>query len=498
MSWFKFTYLRYGSGAKDPTLEVSASSYDLYGGDNTLTVPLTYNGNGEITVSSSNTSVATVTYNNGNIVITYIVTGSVTITVHASKTAKFKEKQITFGVNCSRSTTTMTVSKTTMSIAGGTGSGTFTYTCNGDGTISVTSSNTNVATVSRSGTTITVTYKTAGSATITVSMADGTKYAATSKTCAVTCSKSNPTYTAPTAKSLTYTRTNASTITAQALLNAGTITSGHGTIQYSSNNSSWSTTIPTGTTAKTYTVYWRIVGNAKYNDKASASISATIAKRKLNIPALTTSAFNNTSIGSHSVTSNSNYNSVYMTTGGTWSATTIGTYSVSWSLRDTGSCTWSDNTTAAKSASWTCTYYSYNRGASKDSSWNGASITFKGHKGAGSGNYCYYEGNEGSADMMMENKGGSQTDKYITLALNSTIPSGKTIYVWVNQAKYSSYTNATFRLQVQTSSGGSYSTVGTWSYPNTTVSYKATSNVTGIRLYPSGQSYTYIYAVYAR
>ena len=97
----------------------------------------------------------------------------------------------------------------------------------------------------------------------------------------VACSiaKATPTYTAPTAKSLTYTGS------AQALLNAGSTS--HGTIQYSSNNSSWSTTIPSQTNAGSYTSYWRLVGDANHNDVASTSISTTIAKASQSAPTAT-------------------------------------------------------------------------------------------------------------------------------------------------------------------------------------------------------------------
>ena len=78
------------------------------------------------------------------------------------------------------------------------------------------------------------------------------------------------TYTAPTAKSLTYTGSE------QVLLNAGSATGG--ILQYSSDNSSWSTTIPSGITAGNYLTYWRIVGNENYQDKASERIDVSIAK----------------------------------------------------------------------------------------------------------------------------------------------------------------------------------------------------------------------------
>ena len=98
----------------------------------------------------------------------------------------------------------------------------------------------------------------------------------------ITIKKANPTYTAPTAKTgLVY------NTSAQALLNGGSASGG--TLQYSSNNSTWSTTIPTGTNASTYTSYWRIVGDSNHNDKASASINTTISPKTVNSPTITLS-----------------------------------------------------------------------------------------------------------------------------------------------------------------------------------------------------------------
>ena len=78
-----------------------------------------------------------------------------------------------------------------------------------------------------------------------------------------------PSYSAPTAKTLTYTGL------AQDLLNAGSSTAG--TIQYSTDETNWSTTIPQGTNANTYTVYWRFVGSeVTYVD--STQIEVTIVK----------------------------------------------------------------------------------------------------------------------------------------------------------------------------------------------------------------------------
>ena len=139
----------------------------------------------------------------------------------------------------------------------------------GDGTVTYSSSNTSVATVNSSGQ---VTIVGAGNTTITATVTDGptSHYEVTTVSYSLNVAKANPTYTAPSAKSLTY---NGSS---QALLNAGSTS--HGTIQYSSDGSSWSTTIPSQTNAGSYTCYWRLIGDSNHTDVSSTSISTTIAK----------------------------------------------------------------------------------------------------------------------------------------------------------------------------------------------------------------------------
>ena len=87
-------------------------------------------------------------------------------------------------------------------------------------------------------------------------------------------SKKDPDYTAPTAKTgLTYNGR------AQALINQGSTTGG--TMQYKLGNGEYSTTIPTATDAGTYTVYYKVVGNATYNDTIEQSITVTIKQATL-------------------------------------------------------------------------------------------------------------------------------------------------------------------------------------------------------------------------
>ena len=98
-------------------------------------------------------------------------------------------------------------------------------------------------------------------------------FAPLSNTVAVTISKAASSITStPTAQSLTY---NGS---AQTLVNAGTASGG--TMNYSLDNSSWSTSIPTATNADDYTVYYKVVGDANHADYTPSpnTVAVTINK----------------------------------------------------------------------------------------------------------------------------------------------------------------------------------------------------------------------------
>jgi len=85
----------------------------------------------------------------------------------------------------------------------------------------------------------------------------------------VTVAKATPTVTAPTAKTLIYTGE------AQELVTAGSTTGGE--MQYSLDGTNYSTTIPKGTEAGNYTVYFKVVGGDNYADTPAASFTVTIA-----------------------------------------------------------------------------------------------------------------------------------------------------------------------------------------------------------------------------
>ena len=107
------------------------------------------------------------------------------------------------------------------------------------------------------------------------------KYATVTGTVTIKVNKADPTFTAPTAQeNLTYTGRE------QALITAGM--TDHGTMQYSlTENGKYSQNIPTGTDAGTYTVWYRVFGDANHNDTAPASVAVSIGKKPLTITGVT-------------------------------------------------------------------------------------------------------------------------------------------------------------------------------------------------------------------
>ena len=108
------------------------------------------------------------------------------------------------------------------------------------------------------------------------------EYATATGTVTIKVNKATPTFNAPTAQeNLTYTGQE------QALITAGSVTSG-GTMQYSlTENGTYSPDIPTGTDAGAYTVWYRVIGDANHNDTAPASVAVRIGKKPLTITGVT-------------------------------------------------------------------------------------------------------------------------------------------------------------------------------------------------------------------
>ena len=88
--------------------------------------------------------------------------------------------------------------------------------------------------------------------------------------------------TPPTAQeNLTYTGQEQALITADSVMD-------YGTMQYSlTENGTYSQDIPAGTDAGTYTVWYRVIGDANHNDTAPASVAVSIGKKPLTITGVT-------------------------------------------------------------------------------------------------------------------------------------------------------------------------------------------------------------------
>ena len=109
------------------------------------------------------------------------------------------------------------------------------------------------------------------------------KYATATGTVTIKVNKATPAFIAPTAQeNLTYTGQE------QALIIAGSVKDYGPTMQYSlTENGKYSQDIPTGTDAGTYTVWYRVIGDANHNDTAPASVPVSIGKKPLPITGVT-------------------------------------------------------------------------------------------------------------------------------------------------------------------------------------------------------------------
>ena len=114
------------------------------------------------------------------------------------------------------------------------------------------------------------------------------KYATVTGTVTVKVNKATPAFIAPKAQeNLTYTGQEQALITAGSVTDYGSVTD-HSTMQYSlTENGTYSQNIPVGTDAGTYTVWYRVIGDANHNDTAPASVAVRIGQKPLTITGVT-------------------------------------------------------------------------------------------------------------------------------------------------------------------------------------------------------------------
>ena len=228
--------------------------------------------------------------------------------------------------------------------------GDFTFTSPTDLTYNGSAKTATVTTAKTGVGTVTVTYfkgenqvaepKEAGEYTVKLSVAASLNYNSstdlTAENWKFTIAKAGSACTAPTPiAALTYTGE------AQPLINAGT--TADGTMQYSTDGTHYGTTIPTGENAGAYTVWYKVAGDGSHSDTTPASVSVTIAKAKVEIPAADPTQF---TYSGKDRTDPLAASGLYTVAGNVRKS--AGTHTVTVALKDTENYVWSDNTATAK------------------------------------------------------------------------------------------------------------------------------------------------------
>ena len=128
---------------------------------------------------------------------------------------------------------------------------------------------------------------------------------------------------------------------AQTLINAGTTVDG--TMQYSTDGTHYGTTIPIGENAGEYTVWYKVAGDGNHSDTTPVSVSVTIAKAKVEIPAADPTQF---TYSGDEQTYTLAASDLYTVAGNVRKS--ADTYTVTVTLKDAENYVWSDNTATAK------------------------------------------------------------------------------------------------------------------------------------------------------
>ena len=129
---------------------------------------------------------------------------------------------------------------------------------------------------------------------------------------------------------------------AQTLISAGFASDG--TMMYSlRKDGDYSETIPTGENAGEYTVWYKVAGDGNHSDTTPASVSVTIARKSVAVPAANPTQF---TYSGEDQTYTLAASGLYTVAGNVRKS--AGTYTVTVTLKDTKNYVWSDNTDAAK------------------------------------------------------------------------------------------------------------------------------------------------------
>ena len=240
------------------TLNLSGLEITVHYVGSTYTQNIAWGEGSGITSDPENgTELSTSQHNGQTITITY---EGKTATTNALTVNKADQTDFGFTDGTSKTVTYSPDGTFALSTTGGSGSGDVTYAVNEGGEDVIRIDGTTAAILK------------AGEATITATKAADGDYNKATATLTVTVEKATPTVTPPQAvENLTFTGE------AQALITAGTTTGG--TLVYSlEQNGEYTETIPTGTDAKAYTVWYKVNGDENYNNTTAQSVSVSIGK----------------------------------------------------------------------------------------------------------------------------------------------------------------------------------------------------------------------------
>lgn len=275
-------------------------------GDAAFTNTLTNSGDGSVTYTSGNTSVATVDATTGEVIIkksgTVTITATVTDSEHYTYSgmtgynSSTKKASVSYQLTVNQATGAISFDTDAVTKTYGDAAFTMTYTSKtGNGAISYTSSNTNVATVTNAGK---VTVKAPGTTIITVNMAADNNYTAASDTYTLTVGKKAATISYATTALTKKMGDNAFTNT---LTKTPSSVTGLGTVTYASDNESVATVnastgkvtiVGVGSATITATVkdganftYSGMTGYDSAAETASVSYTLTVGKGDISLTA---------------------------------------------------------------------------------------------------------------------------------------------------------------------------------------------------------------------
>lgn len=106
------------------------------------------------------------------------------------------------------------------------------------------------------------------------------------------------------------------------------------------------------TEAGTYHAYFTLNKGYAWTDGTTDKLDLTwtINKRPIAIPSLSGTSFATT--GNYVSPAVNNFDSTYVTQSGTISSNVLGSYTVTWTLKDTNNCCWFDGSTTQKTQTW--------------------------------------------------------------------------------------------------------------------------------------------------